>query len=472
MMPGSADRIPLKMVGPSVFNRYNKIESRKAYNMKSENGWSVPTPGHKKIVCIDNSTVPFGREIINDENSSIIFTIFNQNIYEVTKEFRISKIGELQTSSTNISSVIANKQLVICDDGGQHIYIYSWKKEKEKTFKKEKLSFHPVHIIYHNGYYIAVDKETGYWRTSEVNDPLNWPVDLINNISLSNDRAIATVNLKSKGDLLFVFGKTIGVPYVNIKTIDDDTGAIFYYKKVTAFNLDYGCVSIGTIATNDEFIIWLGKNQKSGLSLLISEGGKAKSIDENGIDYKLSTIKHPEESFGFMYKEDGTLFYQITFYNNDDNVTFLYDFSNNHFDSLTDYDMNHHRARKVVYFNGSFYFIGVDDGCLYEMSNKYTTYDGVTIPRIIVTDHVRVISSLPFPLKYLTFPIEHVATNKENYFIDTSISVDGGESFGSIFRTEVSRKFEIFNIGLSDDFVFQFRFWTKGRVLVSDGYVE
>ena len=58
---------------------------------------------------------------------------------------------------------------------------------------------------------------------------------------------------------------------------------------------------------------------------LASNGGEPKKITTDGIDYLLATLQYRENAQGYLYRQDGHLFYHINFYR--DNLSFFYDFN-------------------------------------------------------------------------------------------------------------------------------------------------
>jgi hypothetical protein len=78
---------------------------------------------------------------------------------------------------------------------------------------------------------------------------------------------------------------------------------------------------VSTIAASDTFIAWLAINEKSSPSIMVMAGGQAQRISSDGIDNLMDTIQFPEDSTGFFFRQDGHLFYVLTFFNAVDNIT-------------------------------------------------------------------------------------------------------------------------------------------------------
>src|SRR5690606_31607021 len=108
------------------------------------------------------------------------------------------------------------------------------------------------------------------------------------------------------------------------------------YQRNSSINIDYGVASVSTIAANDDMIAWLGVNEKSSPAIMVMTGGRATRISTDGIDYLLSRVQNPDISTGMFYRQDGHVFYILTFYHPDDNFSIMYDFTTEKFFDLTD----------------------------------------------------------------------------------------------------------------------------------------
>lgn len=473
-------RVPLKIAGGNKFGRYPKISAEKTYNMFISDGWLVPTPGHLKIVDID--PLAEGRGIFTSIRGNFMLTVIgsgvwitNDEIYKFGRTIPIGdasenigiKVGDIDTFSGDVF-IDENdaEQIGICDK--KDIYIYDY---QNNTFQKATLDFLPGFITFQDGYFIAPDLERPQWRLSAINNGLLWPAGAANVGSLQTkpDNARACIRVPGHGNQLFVMGSSVTEPW-------NDVGyKLFPYYRTNSFNIDYGCVNQATIATGDEFVVWLAKNEKSSPIIMVSTGGKAHAISTDGINFALANLEEPENSYGFLWKQDGHLFYQLTFPH--DKVTYLYDFNTNKFYFLSDEYTDNHIAKKVTFFANDYYFISLIDGNIYRLSGDLDTYDGKLIPRIRIANTVRLPGGEHFVGQKATFTMEQ-GESADIQRVDASISYDGGVAFGNIFSKKLNplgkrkNKFNYYDLGRANDLTFQFRFWGDGRFVCTDGYVD
>lgn len=499
---------PLDIVGSTKFGRYPKISIEETYNMIISDDFLVPYAGHKIVQHI----IPRGegRAIYTSTRFNHMIAVIDNNVYAISNNLSTTIVG---TIGTFIGDVYIDEnntnQIAICDR--QNIYIYNW---FTGVFSTATIDFIPGYISFQNGRFIAAALDTNIWRLSDVGNGLSWPNDSfhVGLLQTKPDTVVAAQRFPGRGNLLFVFGNTVVEPW-------QDIGAqLFPYLRNNNLNIDYGCLNPATIAYNENIIVWLAANEKSGPAIMYSTGGDATKISTDGIDFKFAQLTNPANSYGFLFRQDGHMIYQITF--PDDNLTYIYDFNTKRFFSLSDQFMNAHIAKRVAFFNDSYYFVSFNDGNLYELNTKYTTYNGEEIPRIRVCRNVRLTDGSRFSVNNLTFTIEQgngptvpdpgglVETTEFDFlseegddfitedgdnFIGTetdkfvftipakvalSVSKNGGESFGSIWTKELNKegirknRLNYWNLGAANDFVPQFRFWGLGRFVVANGVLS
>jgi hypothetical protein len=258
---------------------------------------------------------------------------------------------------------------------------------------------------------------------------------------------------------------------------------------------------------------------------MYSEGGMPKKITTDGIDYLFSTLQNPQDSQGFLYRQDGHLFYHINFYT--DNLSLFYDFNTDKFYNASDQNLNYFIAAEIAFIANQYYFVSRNTGNLYAFDTGFTTYQDVEsptsttpmmyeIPRIRICKNVRLPSQDYFIANDIGFTIESGETNylqqevdtpqnflllnggnflllngqnfellaePEGYTLDTplvylSVSYDGGEVFGTEWAYQLPaigyrrNRLMWWQLGIANDFVPKFRFQSIGRVVCVDGVLN
>ncbi len=404
--------IPLDIVGSTKFGRYPKISLEETYNMIISDDFLVPYAGHLMVQSIIQQAE--GRGIYTSIRYNHMILVIANNVYSVAPNLSVQLVGSIGTFQGDVYIDENNaNQVAICDK--QSIYIYNY---SAGTFVKASIDFVPGYISFQNGRFIAASTDTDQWRLSDLNNGTSWPNDSfhVGLLQTKPDTVVGAQRLPGRGNLLYVFGNTVTEPW-------QDVGfQLFPYQKNSSVNIDYGCLNPATIAYNENIIVWLAANEKSGPVIAFSTGGDINRISTDGIDFKFTQLTNPSNSYGFLFRQDGHLIYQLTF--PDDNLTYIYDFNTKLFFTLCDQEMNAHIAKRITFFNEKYYFVSFIDGNLYQISTQFTTYNGHEIPRIRVCRNIRLPDASRFAVNNLTFTLEQ--GTQENVFLNEVLLTDSG----------------------------------------------
>lgn len=488
--------LQLDIIGSSTYGRNPKILASRTFNMIAVDNFLVDCYGYKNILSI--AAKGKGRGSFDSVRGNLLIVVISNKVYSISihsstqsgnKTYSSKVVGTINSFSGDVFiDENAVNQIAICDQ--HNIYIYNY---ISNTFTLAELpeGFTPGYVQYQNGRFVAPNSSNNQWGLSNVGDGLNWfwgpsgePV--LGALQTKPDFAIATVRMPGKGNLLLVMGRTV-------TEIWSDIGAAgFPYQKSYTTNIDYGCVNAATIAASDNVVCWLGSNEKSGPVIMYTTGSDIQQISTDGINYRFGKLLFPQESVGFFIKLDGNLLYQLTFYNEQDNYSLIYDFTNKKFYDVTDENMNYHIARHVTFFNNEYYFVSINDGNLYQLNADLDTFDyGVyedgsnkiyEIPRIRVCSNIRAQNQFQFIINNITATLEQGSDtlntgNDPNYNprIALCLSKNGGISFGSYSTVEINKvgnrmnRLNWWSLGIANDLVTQFRFYGKGPWKITEG---
>lgn len=507
------EQVPLNIVGSSTFGRYPKISIEKTYNMFQSDTALVPYAGYQVAIPASEfdsyiegrgiySSVKLGRLVVVQGAGVYLVNINYNHSNDTVTSFQVIKIGTLQTQ-TGVVYIAENNKPQIGISDGTAFYLYD---TVTQVFSAVPLNFTPGYLTFHDTYFIlAASNDSTYspaanntWRLSESNNGLSWPstASYVGLLQTKPDDTQAVVRVPSRGNMIFVMGKNVTEAWFN-------TGAqsLFPYQRNTQFNIDYGCLNPATVASLDNVVVWLAKNESSGPVIMASTGGEPKQISTDGIDYLFSTLQYAEDAQGFLYKQDGHLFYHINFYR--DNLSFFYDFNLDKIYQASDQRMNYFIAAQVAFFKNQYYFITRNNGYLYALDTTITTYQDVDsngnittvqIPRIRICKNIRsadqsyaIINDLGFTVESGETPyVQQILPDGSNSGIgplslsrvDLSISYDGGATFsnsaGQNLRPIGLRKNKLvfWQLGIANDAVVQVRFWSYGRIVAFDGILN
>jgi hypothetical protein len=425
---------PVNIAGSSTFGRYPKISIEKTYNMFISDNWLVPYSGYQIAVSSSDFALSTeGRAIFTSTKFDRLVVVQGANVYLVNIEYsqqleevvfsQVVLIGTMQTN-TGVVYIAENNKPQIGISDGTAFYIYD--PTVMPSFKAIPLTFTPGYLTFHDGYFnLAASNDTSSalgsatpvnntWHLSAFNDGTNFP-DASSSIGLLQskpDNVQAVVRFPSKGNMIFVMGSIVTEAWF-------DTGVqLFPYQRNNQFNIDYGCIQPATVAYMDEIVVWLGQSEKSGPVILYSNGGMPNRISNDGIDYLFATLQNPEDSQGFLYRQDGHLFYHINFYT--DNLSLFFDFNNQKIYHASDQNLNYFIAAEVAYFNNQYYFVTKNNGNLFALDTVINTYQDVDnlgnvsiheIPRIRTCANIRIPEQEYMIINDIGFTIESGETD-------------------------------------------------------------
>lgn len=526
MTPGGT-QIPVRIVGSSIFGRHPIISDERTWNMFISDEWLINFAGYDQAVEI----LPFGiegRGLFHSTRGNFLLTVLGSNIYRIDQNLGFTFLFSIGTSTgevfmdENLSSQIA------IVDGSPNAYIYNYTTETIGTvvwdYGASGTAFTPNYVTYQNTYFIFGNGDrttsgsqwfvykSGFNPTS-LADPLKltWVQTLT--LQTKPDFALACIRIPSHGNNLLVLGSTVCEIWTNIAGLQ-------IYQRQSSINIDYGVASVSTIAASDDMIAWLGINEKSSPAIMVMVGGKSQRISTDGIDYLLSGVQHPEKSTAMFYRQDGHVFYILTFYHELDNFSIMYDFTTQKFFDITDWDFTYHPARQMAYFNNAIYFVSLKQGSLMQISTDQTSIstditNDYEIPRIRKCDTYRLPGSDRFIVNQFSFTIENGAEQDvdlqyecDGYIlgevssqimyseddlpllveggscqiyrprIDVTCSKNGGETYGNanIYYMHATGHYKNqprFNqLGEANQFTIQMRFWGFGSVAIANGMLE
>jgi hypothetical protein len=405
----------VNIVGGSTFGRYKKISSEKTYNMFVSDEWLVNTAGYQKVYELLPEGL--GRGIFTSIRGNRLIVVVDSFVYSLNEHLVPTFVGMLGTER-GVVYIDENLNSQICIVDGLNAYIYNYSLPGSSLTVQTGLgNLVPGYVDYHNTYFLFgnADRTTNgaAWYAYQYATPTTITQATTGQFALQTkpDYALAVVRIPAQSANVLVMGTSVCEIWMQI-------GGLQNYRRNQNVSVDYGCASVSTIASSDKFIAWLAINENNAPTIMVYNGQEFKPISTDGIDHQLSHIQYPAQSTAMFYRQDGHLFYQLTFYNPADNLTILYDCTTEMFFNLSDWDLNYHPAKNYAYFNGQTYFISLNDGDLYLSSTDLTTYNENLpnaipdptliheIQRIRICDTIRADDSSQFRPNTFVFTLE------------------------------------------------------------------
>jgi len=370
----NSQQAPIQIAGSSTFGRYQKIGSGLTYNMFLSEGWLINFAGYKKFIEL-NSFVSSCRGLFKSVRGNFMLAVAGSLVYRIESSYSVTQLsGSLETSSGEVfMDENLNGQICIVDGLNAYIYNYTtFSAVTKQTGGPLGTSLVPNYVSFHNTFFLlgnASSTSNGarwYVYKYATATTITEQTDLA--LSTKPDSAIAVRRLPGQANNVLVFGKTVCEIWTAV-------GGLQNYRRNSSVNIDYGCISVSTISSSDQYTAWLAVNEDNKPAIMVFSGEGIQRISTDGIDYLLSSIQEPEKSTALFFRQDGHLFYQLTFYGTKDEITIVYDFNTQRFFNLSDYNSDYHPARDMVYFNNRLFFASLKNGCIYETSTDITVYN-------------------------------------------------------------------------------------------------
>lgn len=523
----NAKQVPVNIVGSSTFGRHPIISDERTWNMFISDNWLLNFAGYHEAVHILGLGEE-GRGLFHSARGNFMLAVIASNVYRINPGLGYQFLLSIGSSSgevfmdENLSSQIA------IVDGTAVAYIYNYDIPSPAistiNFTGTFAPFIPNYVAYHNTYFLFGNGnqdssgsqwyifKSGYNPSTHAN-----PYDLnfveVLTLQTKPDFAKAVIRIPSHGNNILVMGMTVCEIWANVPGLQ-------IYQRQSSINIDFGVASVATIAAMDDMIVWLGINEKSNTAIMVMKGGTATGLSTDGIDYYLSFIKFPADSTAMFYREDGHVFYILTFFNPEDNFSIMYDFTTEKFFDITDWDFSFHPARQIAYFNNEIYFVSLKQGSIMHLSTDITNistdnFNSYEIPRIRKCNTFRLPGSDRFIVNQFSFTIQNGVEQNvsltyecDGYVldevddniifseddlpilveagscsiyqprIDVSISKNGGETYSNplsynMHATGNYKNQPRFNkLGEANQFTIQMRFWGFGAFVCSEGFLE
>lgn len=531
MPTSNAEQIPVNVTGSSTFGVWPKISLEKTYNMYLSDEWMIGYPGYKKVAL--EGLPGEGRAIFRSVRGNFMLAVAGSAVYVIGPDLVPVFIDSIATSTGEVF-IDENLSQQICLVDGQNAYIYHYPiggigilTVQNPFVDGSSNPIIPSYVCFHGGFFLIASSPNSlnsFQWYAFVRGPDDNHIQWFSTqtISTKPDSAIAVRRLPGRGNNVIVFGTSVAEVHV-LTGADSETASTGTYIRVSSYNIDNGCISISTIAASEDTVAWLAVNESNSPVIMVTNGAETRSISTDGIDHLMEQIKFPEQSTAFFFRQNGHLFYQLTFFNPQDNLTLSYDFTTNMFFHLSDQDLNYHIARDVIYFNEKSYLISLIDAAIYEIGDAYNTYSystdpadvGELIPRIRICKTLRKKDSSTFRCGLFTFWIEQgvnsffepgdcdgelitedgnpiisetglIMLDEEGFCppfpaiprVDMAVSKNGNESFSNFVARDLQPMAHFRNqirwhrIGQANELTIQLRFWNFQRVVCSDGVAE
>lgn len=129
-------------------------------------------------------------------------------------------------------------------------------------------------------------------------------------------------------------------------------GANFAFSRIPGVSPQIGCSAVNSIARLGSSLVWLGRSERGENVVIQTEQYSYKDISTRAIEAAISSYPQVSDAFGFVYEEEGHLFYVLTFPTAD--KTWVYDATSGMWHERASFNSatgTYHRVRANCFMN-------------------------------------------------------------------------------------------------------------------------
>lgn len=170
-----------------------------------------------------------------------------------------------------------------------------------------------------------------------------------------------------------------------------DAGAAdFAFQTMPGAFVEHGCQAAGSIAKYDLALYWLGQDLAGNSIIFRGAQYQVTRISTNAIENEISNYSQKEDAIGFIYQQEGHIFYCLTFPTA--NATWVFDIIQQHWHKRawmdTSGNLNRWRPNCFAPFNNQLIVGDYENGNLYGLDLDYYLDNGDPIVRIRSFPHL------------------------------------------------------------------------------------
>jgi hypothetical protein len=357
-------------VGPSARERSLNFNAERCINLFPAFGDSgspktrnklLGTPGMRFFAHLNPGPI---RALFHQDGRT--FAVSGTTLWELLGTGRSINRGTVRADpwpATISSNGDAGEQLFITSGGLGYIYALD---TDTLTLITDAAFPSPCAMgLFFDGYFIALNGETGFFHLSELQDGEEWNGLDFGAESQVSDRTIAMVRTH---DTLWLFGSKHTAPWYN------SGDASFPFRPVQGTLIEQGIAARFSIASLDNRLFWLGADDRGSGIVWAANGYTPVRVSTHAVEYAFSQVPTLANAIAWAYQDEGHLFYVL--YLPSAETTWVYDVATNlwHERAMWDTDRMRwvpHLARCYCYAFGKHLVGDRASGAIYHLSMDY-----------------------------------------------------------------------------------------------------
>jgi hypothetical protein len=292
-----------------------------------------------------------------------LLVVVGNRVYQIdTGALTITQRGTIDTSTGPIMFAENPDQVMFIDDTEGYVFT----KATGAVAKITDLDFPtPKAVAWKDGYGVVVAADTGKFFVSAINDFTDWDTLDFTTAEFEPDNLISCA---VGSDSLLAFGEKTTQVYYN------SGNATFPFDNRAGANFNVGCGATYSAASQFGFVFWLDDTGQ----VRMLNGYTPAVVSTPQIDYRISRLSTFADAIGHIYKQEGHVFYVITFPT--DKLTLCYDIVTGQWHERTSYPGDGRYRAAWIAQDGEKVFAGdYGNGRIYLLDSETYTDDGQPI---------------------------------------------------------------------------------------------
>jgi len=329
------------------------------------------TPGLTLLATATPTTGNGWRGLYSASNGTT-YGVCGSTVYAISNSWVLTKLGDLTSSSGQVS-MVDNANYLIIVDGTTNGWTVNLATNVFAQLVTPGFSGGTL-VNFMDGFLIFNTPNTQQWYISQGNQ-ITFDSTLFASKSGFSDKLIG-IGVTKRYAYLF------GAETTEVWFDAGDTP--FPFDRLPGVFMQYGCAAPYSIAQMDGSFYWVAQSPQGTAIICRSEGFNAQQISTFALDNAMASYPDLNQAVGFTYQIEGHFFYVVTFPISD--VTWQYDLSTQQWNQLAWADdqgaLHRHRANCYASAYGSPIVGDWQTGQLYRWDVNNYTDNGNPIVRI------------------------------------------------------------------------------------------
>lgn len=229
--------------------------------------------------------------------NDLVYAVCGEYVYSIDRYSEKTLIATLTTDASPVNMAENGTQLIIVD-GSSSGYIVNL--SNVATLITSGGFPKAARVVFHNGFFIVTEVDSGRIHTSKLYDGLTW-------------NALDYATAEASPDNLVGIGTT----QKNIWLMGEYTTEVwaasgnpdFPFALIPGAILDIGCAAIASMTEVHGVLFWLTEKNY----VVKSSGYEYEKVSPDPINYQISTYETKSDAISYTYTRNGITFYVLSF---------------------------------------------------------------------------------------------------------------------------------------------------------------